>query len=76
MRMDISSLGAASGALRQNPYNAVVGVGHNSGIVSMWAPSGAKPLVKMLCHKGPVRSIAFDRGGQYVKTFVECTDRL
>lgn len=27
-----------------------------------------KPLVKMLCHEGPVRSIACDKMGQYMAT--------
>lgn len=28
----------------------------------------ATPLVKMLCHRGPVRSVAVDTGGQYMIT--------
>jgi len=68
MKMDVSALGAVTGALKHNPYNAVVGVGHSGGVVSLWAPSGTKPLVTMLCHKGPVRAIAYDRGGNYMVT--------
>ncbi|KAJ1916458.1 putative U3 small nucleolar RNA-associated protein 7 [Mycoemilia scoparia] len=54
--------------LCQNPYNAIEVLGHGSGVVSMWAPSSNQPLVKMLCHKGPVQSIAIDRSGTYMAT--------
>ncbi|KAK9468021.1 WD40-repeat-containing domain protein [Lipomyces arxii] len=55
-------------AMAQNPYNAIVHVGHTNGTVSLWAPSTTTPLVRMLTHKGPVRSIAVDRGGHYMAT--------
>lgn len=53
-------------AFAQNPYNAVLNVGHQNGTVSMWSPNSTTPLVKMLCHRGPVRSIAVDREGRYM----------
>ena len=34
-----------------------------TGTVTMWAPSMKDPLVKMLCHRGPVRAIAVDNKG-------------
>ena len=37
--------------LRQNPWNAVVQLGHSNGVVSMWTPNMSTPIVKMLCHK-------------------------
>ena len=37
--------------LRQNPWNAVVQLGHANGVVSMWTPNMSNPVVKMLCHK-------------------------
>ena len=37
--------------LRQNPWNAVVQLGHSNGVVSMWTPNMSTPVVKMLCHK-------------------------
>ncbi|PNS20830.1 hypothetical protein CAC42_2761 [Sphaceloma murrayae] len=49
-----------------NPWNAVTHVGHQNGTVSLWAPSSSTALVKMLCHKGPVRSMAVDRSGTYM----------
>ena len=35
-----------------------------SGTVTMWAPNTKDPLVKMLCHRGPVQSIAIDTKGK------------
>ena len=53
-------------ALAQNPQNAILHVGHQNGTVSLWSPNSTTPLVKMLCHRGPVRSIAMDREGRYM----------
>ncbi|XP_062515395.1 uncharacterized protein LOC134190874 [Corticium candelabrum] len=54
--------------LTHNPYNAIVLLGHHNGVVSMWSPNSGAPLVKMLCHRGPVRAIAIDREGLYMAT--------
>ncbi|KAI9016933.1 WD40-repeat-containing domain protein [Gaertneriomyces semiglobifer] len=54
--------------MTQNPYNAVMHLGHSNGTVTLWAPSVTTPLVKMLCHRGPVQAIAIDRGGNYMAT--------
>lgn len=53
-------------AFGQNPYNAILHVGHQNGTVSLWSPNSTTPLVKMLNHRGPVRSLAIDREGRYV----------
>lgn len=53
-------------ALGQNPYNAIMHVGHQNGTVSLWSPNSQTPLVKMLCHRGPIRSLAMDREGRYM----------
>ncbi|KAK4547929.1 hypothetical protein LTR36_010648 [Oleoguttula mirabilis] len=53
-------------AFGQNPYNGVLHVGHQNGTVSLWSPNSTTPLVKMLCHRGPVRSLAMDREGRYM----------
>ena len=37
--------------MRQNPWNAVMNLGHSNGVVSMWTPNMSTPVVKMLCHK-------------------------
>lgn len=52
--------------LGQNPYNAIMHVGHQNGTVSLWSPNSTTPLVRMLCHHGPVRSLAMDREGRYM----------
>ncbi|KAG8053138.1 hypothetical protein GUJ93_ZPchr0001g31719 [Zizania palustris] len=54
--------------MRVNPYNAVIGLGHAGGKVTMWKPTCVKPLVTMLCHHGPVTAIAFDRSGHLMAT--------
>lgn len=55
-------------AMAQNPYNAILHIGHQNGTVGLWSPNSQTPLVKMLCHRGPVRSIAMDRSGTYMVT--------
>jgi len=60
-----SKLGPTT-ALTHNPYNAVVHAGHNNGTVTLWAPSMPTPLAKILSSRGPVRSIACDRSGNYM----------
>ncbi|KAK9462150.1 WD40-repeat-containing domain protein [Lipomyces oligophaga] len=57
-----------SSAMALNPWNAVVHLGHANGTVSLWSPSSSTPLVKMICHKGPVSSVAIHRGGNYMST--------
>jgi len=52
--------------LEQNPFNAVLHLGHNNGCVTFWSPNSREPLVKMLCHKGPINSIAIDTNGIYM----------
>ncbi|KAI5009533.1 hypothetical protein ZWY2020_011670 [Hordeum vulgare] len=54
--------------MRVNPYNAVIGLGHAGGKVTMWKPTSVKPLVTMLCHNGPVTAVAFERGGHLMAT--------
>ncbi|KAI8916747.1 NUC141 domain-containing protein [Powellomyces hirtus] len=54
--------------MTQNPYNAILHLGHGNGTVSLWAPTISTPLVKMLCHKGPVQAVAVDRGGIHMAT--------
>lgn len=53
-------------ALAQNPYNAILHVGHQNGTVSLWSPNSTTPLVKIQAHAGPVRSAAVDRAGWYM----------
>lgn len=53
-------------ALAQNPWNAILHVGHQNGTVTLWSPNSQTPLVKALVHRGPVRSLAMDRQGRYM----------
>ena len=55
-------------AMAQNPYNAIIHLGHQNGTVTLWSPNSTTPLVKMLAHRGPVRSMAIDREGRYMVT--------
>lgn len=54
--------------MTQNPWNAVLCLGHTNGTVTMWTPNITTPVVKMLCHHGPVRAAAVDHGGHYLVT--------
>ncbi|KAF1777557.1 WD40-repeat-containing domain [Phytophthora cactorum] len=38
-----------------NPWNAVVNLGHASGIVTLWTPNMSDAVVKMQCHQGPMK---------------------
>lgn len=51
-----------------NPYNGVVALGHSGGTVTMWKPTSSAPLVKMLCHHGPVSALAFHPNGHLMAT--------
>ncbi|KAF7594091.1 Small subunit (SSU) processome component [Aspergillus hancockii] len=53
-------------SLAQNPWNAILHVGHQNGTVSLWSPNSQTALVKALVHRGPVRSMAIDRQGRYM----------
>uniref|UniRef100_A0A7S3DE57 BING4 C-terminal domain-containing protein n=1 Tax=Palpitomonas bilix TaxID=652834 RepID=A0A7S3DE57_9EUKA len=54
--------------MRHNPYNAVMHVGHANGVVTMWSPNMTTPLVKMMCHKGPITSLAVRKDGHQMAT--------
>ncbi len=55
-------------SMRQNPWNAVMHLGHSNGQVSLWSPTMPKPLVKILNSRGAVKSIAINRTGNYMAT--------
>lgn len=58
-------LGATT-AMTQNPWNAVMHLGHSNGSVTLWTPSMPQPVVKLLSGRGPINSIAVDRSGHYM----------
>lgn len=67
----VSALNARAGRLdvmTQNPYNAVIHLGHSNGTVSLWSPSVKEPLAKILCHRGGVRAVAVDSTGTHMAT--------
>ncbi|AET41316.1 Utp7p Ecym_8020 [Eremothecium cymbalariae DBVPG len=55
-------------SMAQNPWNAVVHLGHSNGTVTLWAPNMSTPLVRLLSARGPVTSMAIDRTGYYMAT--------
>jgi U3 small nucleolar RNA-associated protein 7 len=40
-------------AMAQNPWNAVINLGHANGLVTLWTPNMHEAVVKMQCHQGP-----------------------
>ncbi|XP_044761782.1 WD repeat-containing protein 46 [Coccinella septempunctata] len=62
-----SKLGRLS-VMAQNPWNAVLCVGHSKGVVSMWSPNSRDPLAKMLCHGAPILGLHVDPKGRYMAT--------
>ncbi|AMD19966.1 HCL185Wp [Eremothecium sinecaudum] len=55
-------------SMAQNPWNAVLHLGHANGTVTLWAPNMPTPLVRLLCARSQVKSIAVDRQGTYMAT--------
>ncbi|KAG5563397.1 hypothetical protein RHGRI_005974 [Rhododendron griersonianum] len=57
-----------SDVMQVNPFNNVVALGHSNGSVTMWKPTSAAPLVKMLTHHGPVSALSFHPNGHLMAT--------
>lgn len=53
-------------AMKHNPYNAVIHLGHGNGQVTLWSPNAPEPLVKIQSARGPIRDLAIDREGKYM----------
>ncbi|KAF7820215.1 putative U3 small nucleolar RNA-associated protein 7 [Senna tora] len=62
-----TGLGRTS-VMQVNPFNGVIGLGHSGGTVTMWKPTSSAPLVKMLCHHGPLSALAFHSNGNLMAT--------
>lgn len=60
-----SGLGSCN-TLVKNSQNGILHLGHLNGVVTLWSPMQSKPLVKMFCHKGPVKALAIDNSGTYM----------
>lgn len=54
--------------MAQNPYNAIINLGHHNGSVTMWSPMMKEPLIKMQCHRGPILSLSVEKKGFYMAT--------
>ena len=54
--------------MKQNPYNGIICIADRRGVVSMFSPNTAQPLVKMLCHKSAVSALAIQKDGHYMVT--------
>eukprot|EP01121_Diplochlamys_sp_Union-15-3_P019115 TRINITY_DN7114_c0_g1_i1.p1 TRINITY_DN7114_c0_g1~~TRINITY_DN7114_c0_g1_i1.p1 ORF type:complete len:439 (-),score=69.20 TRINITY_DN7114_c0_g1_i1:74-1249(-) len=54
--------------IRQNPSNAIIHIAKTNGLVELWSPNSDVPLVKMLCHTGPVQDLVVDRKGRVMIT--------
>lgn len=55
-------------AMCQNPWNAVVHLGHSNGTVTLWSPTMPTPLARLLSARGSITSVAVDRQGYYMAT--------
>jgi U3 small nucleolar RNA-associated protein 7 len=59
-------------SLAQNPHNAILHMGHQSGTVTLWSPNLSTPHVKLQAHLGPVRALSVDPSaescGRYMAT--------
>nr|XP_009859601.1 WD repeat-containing protein 46-like isoform X2 [Ciona intestinalis] len=64
----INTKGGRLNVMCHNPHNAVVLLGHHNGSISMWSPNQKEPLVRMLCHKTAIRSMAVEKRGNYLAT--------
>ncbi|KAF0692540.1 Aste57867_16352 [Aphanomyces stellatus] len=54
--------------MAMNPWNAVINLGHANGVVTLWTPNMAEPVIKMQCHQGPIRALAVHLDGKYMAT--------
>ncbi|KAI8055958.1 WD40-repeat-containing domain protein [Syncephalis plumigaleata] len=55
--------------MAQNPYNAVIHLGHAQGKrCNIMESNVTSPLVKMQCHKGPITALAVQHSGYYMAT--------
>eukprot|EP01132_Coremiostelium_polycephalum_P004094 gene4094-5122_t len=55
-------------AICKNPENAAINLGYSNGVVEMWIPKSNTPVVKVLCHKTSITSVACNLTGDYMVT--------
>jgi U3 small nucleolar RNA-associated protein 7 len=61
-------LGGKCTNMAQNQQTGVMNLAHANGVVSLWSPSQNTPLARILCHKGPILSLAVDSQGVKMAT--------
>jgi WD40 repeat protein len=63
-------IGIVTTCMVDNPYNAVMCLGHLNGVLSMVTPrdENKKPVVTMFCHNSPISNIAVEKSGKYLVT--------
>ncbi|OAF70660.1 WD repeat-containing protein 46 [Intoshia linei] len=54
--------------MEQNPQNAVIYLGHQKGVVSLWTPNNKEAVTRVLCHGTTIRDISIDISGKYMAT--------
>eukprot|EP01105_Mastigella_eilhardi_P006793 TRINITY_DN18315_c0_g1_i1.p1 TRINITY_DN18315_c0_g1~~TRINITY_DN18315_c0_g1_i1.p1 ORF type:complete len:620 (+),score=173.90 TRINITY_DN18315_c0_g1_i1:32-1861(+) len=59
---------APTQAMRQNPWNAVMCLGHANGVVSLWTPNTGKSAASILAHRAGILSLDVDTTGTYMVT--------
>ncbi|KAH7909100.1 BING4CT-domain-containing protein [Hygrophoropsis aurantiaca] len=64
-----TKLGACH-TMAQNRHNAVIHLGHQNGVITLWTPNLPHPAVQLLAHVGPVKGLSIDpsSGGRYMAT--------
>jgi U3 small nucleolar RNA-associated protein 7 len=53
-------------AMRQNPRNAVMHLGHTNGTITLWTPNLSEPVVSIFNGPGAVQTLAVDATGNYM----------
>lgn len=67
MVIDIATHLGTPTATFQNPANAIIHMGHQRGLVTLWSPNQTEPLAKLkMPYSAPVRSLAINRSGHYM----------
>ena len=57
-----------STSLIQNPFNSLMAVSSNKGIISFYTPNSGEPALKVLAHNAIVNDMAFTKDGNYMVT--------
>ncbi|KAM0686978.1 WD repeat-containing protein 46 [Conglomerata obtusa] len=54
--------------LQKNPDNAIIFLGGEDGVISLFSPNQQEFLIKVMCHRSKVRNIQIDRHGNNMIT--------